>query len=145
MMLGILSACAGKPPVVGLVDGKLRPCPNSPNCVCSQGKEDPQHAIEPLRYSGSLADAKQALHAVIEAMARVRFVDEREDYWHVEFTTLILRFVDDVELRFDPQQKEIHIRSASRVGYSDLGVNRKRVETIRRGFDERLAAKPAGR
>jgi uncharacterized protein (DUF1499 family) len=76
-------------------------------------------------------------------MDRTRLVEERDDYWHVEFTTLIMRYVDDVEFRFDPKEPAIQVRSASRVGYSDLGVNRKRVEAIRAAFGRKTNAKPS--
>ena len=130
-----LVACAATPTRVGLVNGRLQPCPASPNCVCSQGKEDPKHAIEPLTFVGELAAAKQRLRAVINGMPRTKMAEERDDYWRVEFTSFFLRFVDDVEFLFDPQAKVIQVRSASRVGYSDLGVNRKRVEEIRKRFN----------
>lgn len=129
-----LSACATTPVNIGLVDGKLRACPKSPNCVCSQGNEDKQHAIAPLTFSGDVASAKKKLRQVIDGMPRTRVVDEQENYWRVEFTTLIMRFTDDVEFLFDAKAKTIHVRSASRVGHSDLGANRKRVEAIREAF-----------
>ena len=77
------------------------------------------------------AEAKESLKAIIQAMSRTKLVEEDESYLHYEFTSLLLRFVDDVEFLFDDESKTLHFRSASRTGYSDLGVNRKRMEEIR--------------
>lgn len=115
---------------VGLVDGKLRPCPASPNCVCSLD-EDAQHRIAPLSFEGSAAEAWVRLRHLVEKAMGGRVVSHDDRYLHVEFTTLLMRFVDDVEFQLDEAAHVIHVRSASRVGYSDLGVNRQRVETIR--------------
>lgn len=115
---------------VGLVDGRLRPCPSSPNCVCSQD-EDAGHHIEPLQFSGSPREAWDRLHALLAKLPRTRVVSRDDHYLHVEFTTLLMRFVDDVEFLLDETTSVIHVRSASRIGHSDLGANRKRIETIR--------------
>ena len=114
---------------------KFAPCPSSPNCVSSQSL-DRKHAVEPLRYSGSRDDARQRMLAVLNSLERVRVVRSENDYVHAEFRSRIFRFVDDVELYFAEEDGLIHVRSASRVGYSDLGANRKRVEQIRRMFKE---------
>jgi len=113
-------------PELGLIDGKLRICPDKPNCVSSQaGADDDIHAIAPL----SSADW-QALQQAIAA-AGGDIVQDDGHYLHATFSSSLFRFVDDLEaLRVDAAGV-IHIRSASRVGYSDLGVNRKRVEAIR--------------
>ena len=92
---------------------------------------DEGHAIAPFRYRKSRAEAKEALKAIIRALPRTQLVEEEDAYLHYEFTSLILRFVDDVEFLFDDETKTIHFRSASRTGYGDLGVNRKRMENIR--------------
>ena len=115
---------------VGLVEGRLRPCPSSPNCVCSQD-ETAGHHIEPLRFSDSPSEAWDRLHAFLGKQPRTRVVSRDDRYLHAEFTTLLLRFVDDVEFLLDEDRSVIHIRSASRVGHSDLGANRKRIEAIR--------------
>ncbi len=109
---------------------QLAPCPSSPNCVSTQA-QDEGHAIAPLRYRKSRAEAKEALKEVVRTMPRTKLVEEDESYLHYEFTSLLLRFVDDVEFLFDDETKTIHFRSASRTGYGDLGVNRKRMEEIR--------------
>jgi uncharacterized protein (DUF1499 family) len=121
----ILTGCSGsRPDNLGLEDGKLRPCPNTPNCV-STASTDQQHHIEPL--TGTIEDIKK----VISKMERVKIVTENENYLHVEFTSAIMRFVDDVEFYAPPGTNSIQVRSASRLGKSDLGVNRKRIEQIR--------------
>ncbi len=98
----------------------LAPCPSSPNCVSTQA-QDQGHAIAPFRYRKSRAEAKEALKDVIRSLPRTKLVEEDESYLHYEFTSLLLRFVDDVEFLFDDEAKTIHFRSASRTGYGDLG------------------------
>ena len=132
----------GSAPPVGLVDGKLRPCPKSPNCVCSQAA-DAVHAIEPLRFSGSAEVAWKRLRKVLSQLPRARIVVGDEHYLRAEFTTRIMRYVDDVEFLLDEATSTIQVRSASRVGYSDLGMNRKRVEAIRQLFLTDLQLPPA--
>ena len=109
--------------------GTLGPCPSSPNCVSTQAS-DKDHAIAPFRYRKSRAEAKEALKEVIRSLPRMQLVEEDEAYLHYEATSLLLRFVDDVEFLFDDETKTIHFRSASRTGYGDLGVNRKRMEQV---------------
>ena len=77
-------------------------------------------------------EAKQRLREIVGSLPRTRLVEEDEVYLHYEFTSLVLRFVDDVEFLFDDETKTIHFRSASRTGYSDFGVNRRRMEEIRK-------------
>lgn len=114
--------------------GTLPPCPASPNCVCSQDP-DPDHQIAPLRFSGPPQEAWNRLKQVVAAQPRTRIVEEHPGYLRVEFTTRLMRFVDDVECLMDAPASQIHVRSASRVGYSDLGANRKRVETLRAAME----------
>ena len=109
---------------------QLPPCPSSPNCVSTQA-QDAGHAIAPIRYRKSRAEAKEALKEVIRSLPRTKLVEEEESYLHYESTSLLLRFVDDVEFLFDDESKTIHFRSASRTGYGDLGVNRTRMEQVR--------------
>lgn len=108
----------------------LSPCPPSPNCVSTLATDE-GHAIAPFRYTRPRAEAKEALKAVINSLSRTTLVEEDESYLHYEFTSLLLRFVDDVEFLFDDDTKTVHFRSASRTGYSDLGVNRRRMEEVR--------------
>ncbi|MEN6474950.1 MAG: DUF1499 domain-containing protein [Syntrophaceae bacterium] len=122
-----------RPHNLGVKDGALAACPDSPNCVSTQAK-DARHAIAPLTYTTSREQALQRLTDIIRSLPRTRIVTSRADYLHVEFTSALFRFVDDVEFFLDDTAKTIHFRSASRLGYSDLGVNRKRMEEIRRRF-----------
>jgi uncharacterized protein (DUF1499 family) len=123
---------SGKRPTnLGIRDGKLAPCPNKPNCVSSQAG-DRKHATPPLTFSGDPAVAMQKLVGVVQAMARTRIIESKTDYLYAEFSTAVMGFVDDVEFYCDG--KVIHVRSASRLGYSDFGVNRNRVEAIRQAF-----------
>jgi uncharacterized protein (DUF1499 family) len=115
----------------------LGPCPASPNCVSTQS-QDEGHAIAPFRYRKSRAEAKEALKEIIRSLPRMKLVEEEEAYLHYEATSLLLRFVDDVEFLFDDETKTIHFRSASRTGYGDLGVNRKRMEQVRALVEQRL-------
>ncbi len=109
----------------------LAPCPASPNCVCSLSTGE-QHAIEPLRPNGDLEQTWQRLQEVVAQMPRTQLAERHDDYLRYEFRSRWLGFVDDVEFLLDRPQQVIQVRSASRKGYSDLGVNRKRVEEIRR-------------
>lgn len=129
----LTAGCWGpRPSSLGVEKGKLKKCPDTPNCVSSQ--EDGSHFIEPVKYSGTLEDARRTLLNILKNMKRTDVVISEENYIHVESTSLIFRFVDDVEFYLDDSAKLIHVRSASRVGRSDLGVNRKRVEEIREKF-----------
>jgi uncharacterized protein (DUF1499 family) len=113
-----------------MIPRSLAPCPASPNCVSTQA-QDADHAIAPYYYRKSRAETKEALKVALRSLPRTKLVDEDEAYLHYEFTSLLLRFVDDVEFLLDDETKTIHFRSASRTGYSDLGVNRKRMERVR--------------
>ena len=126
---------AGVPDNLGLENQLLSPCPGTPNCVSSQEKNS-QHRIQPITFEGSLQRAKERLYRVINSMRGTRIISQEDLYWHVEFTTQLLRFIDDVEFYFDGSKSLIHVRSASRQGYWDLGINRRRVETIRSKFEE---------
>ena len=127
---------AGKrPDNLGVRNGKLTPCPNTPNCVTSQSS-DTEHSIEPLTYNSTTAEAMADLKSAIQAMKKTKIITENKNYLYAEFTSAIMGFVDDVEFYLDEGAKLIHVRSASRLGQSDLGVNRKRIETIRTKLKE---------
>ena len=108
----------------------LAPCPSSPNCVSTQAA-DQSRQIAPYGYQQNLAGAQNTLKTIINRLPRTRLVEENDGYLHYEFTSFLLRFIDDVEFVFDDATKMIQFRSASRTGYSDLGVNRRRMEEIR--------------
>ena len=142
LILGTVMLMFGGSRPVGLVEGRLRSCPSSPNCVCSQDG-DATHTIAALRFSGDAPAAWKRLEQVLRGLPRTRVVSVDERYLHVEFTTAVLRFVDDVEFLLDGSDGVIHVRSASRVGYSDLGANRKRIEGIREIFEADLQTAPS--
>ncbi len=128
----ILSFTASRPADLGVTAGRLRPCPSTPNCVCSQ--DDGAAAIAALAFEGDPAEAWRRVKAVLAAYPRTTVVTATDGYIHAECTSLLFRFVDDVELLLDAAGKRIHVRSGSRVGRSDLGVNRARVESLRAAF-----------
>jgi uncharacterized protein (DUF1499 family) len=109
---------------------KLPPCPNSPNCVSSQAT-DKDHFIEPFKIVGAINSASTALRTALVSQKRTIITEETENTLHAEATSLIFRFVDDVDVILDTEARLFHIRSASRIGYGDFGVNRKRVEELR--------------
>lgn len=111
-------------------DNKLPLCPNSPNCVSSQAK-DQDHFVAPFQLAVPDNEAWTALKTALQSLPRIKITRETEHYLHLEATSLIFRFIDDVEFILLPEQQRIDVRSASRTGHSDLGVNRKRVELIR--------------
>jgi uncharacterized protein (DUF1499 family) len=110
----------------------LEPCPRTPNCVSTQATD--AHRIEPFRYSGTKEQARERLLAILKAMPRTTINAGDSNAIRAEFTTRIFRFTDDAIFVFDDQSKTVHFRSASRVGRSDLGVNRRRMEEIRAKF-----------
>lgn len=124
-------------PKVKLVAGHLRPCPDTPNCVSSES-DVAAARIAPLQYQGSAANAWADLRAAIIA-AGGSIVEERPDLIWATFTSRIFRFVDDVECRLAADAGVIHLRSASRAGRSDLGVNRERAARLRELFERRQA------
>lgn len=116
----------------GFKDSRLASCPTSPNCVSSQASAEDQQ-IEVLRYNGDATQAQGRLLAVLKGMERVKIQRADASNVHAEFRSALFGFVDDVEFHFDPPSV-IQVRSASRVGYSDFGVNRNRVEAIHTRF-----------
>ena len=124
-------SCSRKPQL-GLSRNQLFPCPSTPNCVCSEYPVKSGYAA-PLRFTGDPEEAWQRARETIITMGG-EIVGENIIYLHAVFTSRFFRFVDDMELRQDNSAGVIHFRSASRTGYSDLGVNRKRIETLRSLF-----------
>ena len=133
MVMTIIAGCAGRVPTLGVENDRLAPCPDSPNCVNTQAQADDKHFIAPIKYTGTKEAARLRLLEIIRNTSRAHILSSTEDYIRVEYTSLLFRFVDDVEFYF-PEEPVIHVRSASRLGYSDLGVNRRRVEDIRERF-----------
>ena len=130
LMVGLLSCAGTRPGNLGVSEGKLADCPPSPNCVCSDAPRG-SHFIEPLRLEGDPEQAWQAARRAVDAMPRTRIVRSEAGYLHAECRSAILGFVDDLELQLDAAGGVIGVRSASRLGWSDMGVNRRRVESLR--------------
>jgi uncharacterized protein (DUF1499 family) len=124
-----------RPDNLGVREGRLALCPSSPNCVSSYN-QDAEHGIAPLTYNSAPEEAMANLKTVINSLERTNIVEETDDYLYAEFSSKLMGFVDDVEFYLDPEANVIQVRSASRLGESDLGVNRQRIETIRAKFNE---------
>lgn len=120
-----------RPTDLGVRDGRLKPPPTTPNGVSSQAPSDGPHRVEPLRFVGDGGQAFARLRDLVAAWPGALIVADAPGYLHAEFSTRWLRFVDDVEFQLDAAAGVIHVRSASRLGHSDLGTNRRRVEAIR--------------
>jgi uncharacterized protein (DUF1499 family) len=129
----VFLSLTSRTPDTSLVNGKLRPCPATPNCVSSEAQEDSKR-LAPFSYTSSTDVAWDNLQQAIKKSGGVvqRFDDP---YLWATYTTRIFRYVDDMEFRLEAEQKIIHVRSGSRVGKSDLGVNRKNVEKLRKNFE----------
>jgi uncharacterized protein (DUF1499 family) len=128
---GALTGCSGvRPRDLGLSAGRLRPCPATPNCVSSETGTPAEKQVAPFPAREGRADMTR-LADVVAAWPRTVVITNTGEYLHAESTSLIWRFKDDVEFRYDSAAGVIHVRSASRIGRGDLGVNRKRVEGLR--------------
>ena len=140
--MGLLSFFTAKRPgSVGLVNGQLQPCdPDKSNCVCSQhgqpGRNLGPHYVQPFPFTGDAGDAMTRVVAVLMQRDKCYIAVNRPQYIHAEFTTDTLGLVDDVEFLLDQPKQVIHVRSASRLGVTDLGINRARVKDLREAFDE---------
>ncbi|MBA2660446.1 MAG: DUF1499 domain-containing protein [Nitrosospira sp.] len=138
VLAGQLGLLKGKPPTdLGVHEGRLKPPSNTPNSVSSQAPlylDHPQHAyasIAPLPLKGDAGTTLARIGSIIEAMDGGQIVKRESNYLYAQFTTRIMKYVDDAEFWFDPAAGVIQVRSASRLGSSDLGVNRERIEFIR--------------
>jgi uncharacterized protein (DUF1499 family) len=135
-LMALLSTVSCSVPKLGLKNGRLVPCPTSPNCVSSLAPpSDSTHHVEPLVMHKSLESTLGGIKAVLASMPRTLILSESSDYLRAQCTTLIFRFKDDVEFHILPSKQLVHIRSGSRIGHSDFGTNRQRVETIRSAWD----------
>ena len=129
----LLSAFARRPAGLGATGDRLGPMPTTPTAVGSQ-TEDPAYQIAPLGFTGDAGDAWRRLRQVLEQQPRTTIVSVTDRYLHAEVRSRLFRFTDDLEFLLQPEEHRIDVRSASRVGHSDLGVNRARVEAIRQEF-----------
>ncbi len=129
----VVFSCTGqRSEKLGVKDGHLLNCPNKPNCVSSQ-TVDETHSVVPFKYNDEKVIAFNRLEKIIISFERAKIAEKNDNYLHVEFKSKIMGFVHDVEFYF-LKDKIIHVRSASWLGYSDFGVNRKRVEQLRKLF-----------
>ena len=138
VVLFVLASCGGAMPKLGIDSGKLKTCPDTPNCVSSLA-EDEQHFIEPILVTANPDQTRDIILKTLDEFSRVEVKQAQADYIHAEFTSMIFRFVDDVEFYFPVSESgvvRVDIRSASRVGRSDLGVNRNRMEAIREKIEK---------
>jgi uncharacterized protein (DUF1499 family) len=126
-----LFALSGSTPTnLGIKDGKFAPCLVTPNCVSSQAT-DPQHYIAPITYKSSSTEAYTQIKKLLENQKHTQIISETDNYIYAQATSRLMGFVDDVEFYFNPETKLIEVRSASRIGESDLGINRQRIEKLR--------------
>jgi len=142
LVVGQLGLLKGSPPTdLGVHDGRLKRPSNTPNSVSSQASLYPDHPqrayadIAPLPLKGDANATLDRIAGIIESMEGGKIVKKEPGYIYAQFTTRLMKYVDDVEFWYDPAAKVIQVRSASRLGSSDLGVNRKRIESIRQKLD----------
>lgn len=129
--LALLLSCAGEPPAsLGLHGSTLSPCPASPNCVSSDAS-DPSHHVQPFELAIPAPEAWQIARSAVASLPRTVVVTQTSEYLHAECSSALFGFVDDLELQLRGPERRIAVRSASRLGYGDLGVNRARVEELR--------------
>ncbi len=139
LIMALLSQLAHKPDNLGAHDGRLADCPGTPNCVSSQAADE-AHRTEPLHFDGDADVAWARVREAVAAWPRTRVVTATDGYLHAECTSFLFRFVDDLECLLDRDAKVIHVRSASRAGRSDFGVNRRRVERLRQALTDTAPA-----
>lgn len=136
----MIAGCAGSQPEnLGVNDNRLAKCPDSPNCVSSHAADE-KHFIDPITYSTSREKARETLIYILESWPGTSLIEKSSAYVYVSCRSKLFGFVDDVEFFFPETESLIHVRSASRMGYSDLGVNRKRIEAIRTAFEKAMVS-----
>ncbi|WP_347548326.1 DUF1499 domain-containing protein [Pseudalkalibacillus hwajinpoensis] len=118
---------------LGVKQGKLAPCPNKPNCVSSQSTGE-KHGMDPIPYSGTSDEVLMKLKSILTNRKRTKIIESDPHYIRAEETSKLFKFVDDIEFYIDSAAEHIHFRSASRTGYSDMGVNRKRMNEIKEEY-----------
>ena len=127
VVVAIITGCGGgSMKHIGIKDGALHPCPSSPNCVSSLAT-DKEHGMPPIIWSGDTSKAIQVVVEIMKKQPRCEVITISDTYIHATFKSKVFRFTDDVEFHFPSGKAVIHFRSASRKGYSDMGVNRKRM------------------
>jgi uncharacterized protein (DUF1499 family) len=134
-LLALFSFSGSQPSNLGIQQGQFAACASTPNCVSSQA-QDAAHHIDPIAYQGEAEVAFAALKQAVQEQPRTAIVNATDDYLYAQFTSKLMGFVDDVELYLNRSAGVIEVRSASRLGESDLGVNRQRIETLRAMLDK---------
>lgn len=130
----VVGRASPMPDNLGVENGRLAACPESPNCVSSY-ETDAEHGMEAMVYEGETAVSQAKLLAIIQAMPNSTLITNEPGYIHAEFRSPTMKFVDDVEFYFDEEAGLIQFRSAARLGYGDGGVNRRRMEAIQAAFE----------
>ena len=133
ILLAAASLLSSKPRSEPVTAGRLPACPSSPNCVSTQA-DDATHAMQPLPFAGTPEQALQAVQAALESLPGVRVTQVEGHVVQAEATSRLFRFVDDIDCVVDAEQRLVHFRSASRVGHSDFGANRARMQRFRDVF-----------
>lgn len=135
------SACSSSPKTSDIRDGRLDSCPGTPNCIQSEFPEENDHYFAPIDIAYYFSDSQVTnlttlITDVLNTIESIdgRIIQQDQTYIHATFTSKIMRYVDDFEIRIDQKEKKLHLRSTSRVGYSDMGVNRKRAEQFKSEF-----------
>ena len=134
-LASVVAGCAGSvPTTLGPSEAGLAPCPASPNCV-STASGDERHAVDAFVLARPVPEVWEAVELAVASLPGSVVVTSATGYLHAECTSSLMRYVDDLEVWAPPDARQLQVRSASRVGYSDMGVNRKRVEELRRQLD----------
>ena len=123
-------------------DPQLKPCPESPNCVSTQTQQQSKQ-MDPIPFALDIKEIVKIIKSVVEGLPNTRLEKESDHYLHYTFKSKIFRFIDDVEFLIDAEQKFIHFRSASRTGYSDMGVNKKRMTELTAGIEQAMKSRTA--
>lgn len=135
MAVGMVVKNNKTPNNLGVNNSELAPMPSSPNAVSTQ-TDDEDKKVEPFEFKGDLENSKKVIIDVLDKIDKVKIVKNEEDYIYSVFETKTMKYKDDVEFYFDKENKLIHFRSASRIGYSDMGLNKERYEKIRKMYYE---------
>lgn len=135
-LLAVTGCSAPVPGELGAREGRLAPCPSSPNCVSTQAPDE-VHGTDPFLLALPPEQAWSRVREAVETLDGAAVVQQTDDYLHAECTTPLMRYVDDLELLLLPEQGRIAVRSASRVGWSDIGANRERIWQLRGALQER--------
>ncbi len=136
LSLFTLVSCQGTPPKnIGVTEGKLKPCPDKPNCVVSFEYENIDNFLAPIKSEEDPARIKNKILGIVSKNSSAKIVEQTDDYLRAEYSSSLFKFVDDVEFWFG-EPGIVHFRSASRIGYSDLGANKDRIESIRFKFHQ---------